>query len=160
MQICYEMYSRLEASKKDTTLYVFTDNTDRTSGSNLITVNSWYTGEFGQLGDLYYPYKTSAVIRGLDNAYPITTQRWCNLTHYGITGRWEDSDLILFRAFICNDFERIYYQLSKKNYNKIILPFGGLFDRKISKINETRCPKLYKELKIQFDQFVNKVNKL
>lgn len=55
-------------------LFLFTDNTNRTSGSNKIDPNSWYSKKYGN--NLCYPNITQAVIRGLDNAYPISTQRY------------------------------------------------------------------------------------
>ena len=42
-------------------LFLFTDNTNRTSGSNKIDPNSWYSKKYGD--NLCYPKITQAVIR-------------------------------------------------------------------------------------------------
>ena len=88
---------------------------------------------------------TTALIRGLDNAYPITTQRWYNSQHKGITGRWIDDDFDEFKKVIDDDFEEIYKHA--KNYKQIVFPIGGIFNSKISQLNKVRTPKLYAYLK-------------
>lgn len=57
-------------------LYLFTDNLNRTSGTHKIPEYTSYFKKFskGKL-DLCYPWRTQAVIRGLDNAAPITTMQ-------------------------------------------------------------------------------------
>ena len=82
----------------------------------------------------HYPSMTTALIRGLDNAYPITTQHWYNPQHKGITGRWTDDDLEEFKKVIDDDFEEIYKHA--KNYKQIIFPIGGIFNSKISQLNK------------------------
>jgi hypothetical protein len=75
-------WSRLEAQNNQRILYVFTDNTDRDSGNEPVNPESRYAQRYAKNEDgterrLRYPkYQTSAVLRGLDNAMPVSTQRW------------------------------------------------------------------------------------
>ena len=87
---------------------------------------------------------TTALIRGLDNAYPITTQRWYNSQHKGNTGRWTDNDLEEFKKVIDDDFQEIIKNADK--FKQIVFPIGGIFNSKISAINKQRTPKLYEYL--------------
>ena len=87
---------------------------------------------------------TTALIRGLDNAYPITTQRWYNSQHKGNTGRWTDNDLEEFKKVIDDDFQEIIKNADK--FEQIVFPIGGIFNSKISAINKQRTPKLYEYL--------------
>jgi hypothetical protein len=104
--------------------------------------NILYGQKYGE--GKHYPSMTTALIRGLDNAYPITTQHWYNAQHKGITGRWNDDDFEEFKKVIDDDFENIYQNCKK--YEKIIFPIGGIFNSKISQINKVRTPKLYSYL--------------
>lgn len=55
-------------------LYLFTDNAKRTSGKNWLPKNSAYTKKyFKNKTRGKYPTTTQAVLRGLNNAFPITT---------------------------------------------------------------------------------------
>lgn len=57
-------------------LYLFTDNLNRTSGRNHIDSNSEYLKLYPNDKEWQcYPTMTQAVIRGLNNAYPISTMR-------------------------------------------------------------------------------------
>lgn len=87
---------------------------------------------------------TTALIRGLNNAYPITTQHWYNSQHKGTTGRWTDDDIEEFKKVIDDDFNEIYKNADK--FEKIIFPMGGIFNSKISAINKERTPKLHEYL--------------
>jgi hypothetical protein len=132
-------YTRKEVEQDTTSMYIFTDNTDRDSGKTPIPNDSWYSKKYGE--GKHYPTMTTALIRGLNNAYPITTQRWYNKEHKGINGRWNDEDFEEFKKVIDNDFEEIHN--NKNNYEKIIFPINGIFNSKISQINKIRTPKLY-----------------
>lgn len=149
-----KFYNRKEVEDDKTTMYIFTDNTNRDSGANLIPDDSWYATKYGT--GKHYPQVTSALIRGLDNAYPITTQHWYNKEKKGIFGRWNDEDFDEFKKVIDDDFNEIIKNLKK--YNRIIFPFGGFFNTKISNISESRVPQLHKylfdkiqELKLEID---------
>ena len=132
-------YNRDAVEKDVKTMYIFTDNTDRDSGKGDIPDESWYAAKYGN--GKHYPRVTSALIRGLNNAYPITTQRWYNKEHKGIYGNWYDDDFEEFKKVIDDDFDTIYQNMGK--YEKIVFPFGGIFNSKIANISKSRTPKLY-----------------
>jgi hypothetical protein len=66
-------WTRSQVAKDVRSLYIFTDNLNRTSGVSPIDPESDYAKKYG-IGKKY-PGATSAVIRGLNNAMPITTQK-------------------------------------------------------------------------------------
>ena len=138
-----KFYNRKEVEEDTKTMYIFTDNTDRDSGKGNIPDDSWYAMKYGS--GKHFPKVTSALIRGLDNAYPIATQRWYNKEHKGLSGRWNDEDFNEFKKVIDDDFNEIYKNMHR--YNRIITPFGGIFNSKIADISESRVPKLYSYLK-------------
>ena len=135
-------YNRKEAEKDKNTMYIFTDNTDRDSGKGEIPDDSWYALKYGT--GKHFPKVTSALIRGLQNAYPITTQRWYNKRFKGIYGRWNDEDFDEFKKVIDDDFDEIYKNANR--YEKIIFPIGGIFNSKIAGISKSRVPVLYEYL--------------
>ncbi len=78
-------YTRAAVAQDTTYLYLFTDNQERTSRPDAPTENidpqSWYYQKYKptttkplHFGSVNNP--TSAVIRGLNNAYPISTFTW------------------------------------------------------------------------------------
>ena len=145
-----KMYDRSEAEKNSRVLYIFTDNTDRTSGSGVIDDNSWYANEYGK--GLHYPTKTSAVVRGLDNARPVSTQRWYHEGAKGETGRWNDSDFDEFKKVVDKEFQDIFDAWNSGQYDYIYVPANvqsedlytnGIFNGKISQLTEERTPRLY-----------------
>ena len=91
--------TRAQAMRNPKTLYIFTDNTNRTSGKTEIDPESWYSQKYRKTVPLRYPSQTSAMLRGLDNARPISTQHWYDRAS-GKTrdaGRWNDSDFAEFK---------------------------------------------------------------
>lgn len=147
MNIIYKKYNRKTVENDPNTMYIFGDNLDRSSGNNKIPEDSWYTEQFGKH---CYPKITTACIRGLDNAYPITTMKTYDKDMDYRLNRWEDYDIRLFEKVIDSDFERIKNNLSK--YNNIVLPEKGIFDTKISNISEKRCKKIYKYLSLKLNE--------
>lgn len=137
-----KQYTRKMVSEDKDSMYIFTDNTDRDSGKSLIPNSSWYSKKYGH--GKHYPSMTTAIIRGLDNAYPITTQHWYNTQYKGINGRWTDDDIDEFKIVIDDDFEEIYKNVER--FNRIVFPIGGIFNSKISAISKERTPKLYEYL--------------
>lgn len=138
-------------------MYIFTDNTDRDSGRTLIDPNSEYAKKYG--ADKHYPTTTQAVVRGLNNAMPISTQRWYHDGAKGETGRWTDDSFDEFKKTIDEEFDAILEEWKTGKYNRIV--FGnkdGLFNTKISNITEQRTPKIYKYLKEKLDWFESEVN--
>lgn len=137
-------WTRHEVSMNPNILYVFTDNTDRDSGYGIISNDSWYSKKYG-CGH-HFPTITSAVIRGLNNARPISTQRWYHKGAKGINGRWTDNDVNEFESTIKDELEEILNEFNNGNYEFIMFPEGDLFNRKISNISKRRTPKLYNTL--------------
>lgn len=138
-------WSRLEAANNPKTLYVFTDNTDRDSGSGIIPADSWYSKKYGQ--GHHFPTMTAAVVRGLDNSRPISTQRWYHVGAKGETGRWTDADIEEFKRVIREELDEIVREFNTGKYDNIMFPDGdGLFNTRISAISKQRTPKLYQAL--------------
>ena len=135
-------YGRLSVRGDNKRLYIFTDNLDRTSGGGKVSDNSEYAKRFGKTG-LHYPSVTSAIIRGLDNAYPITTQKGYTKGANPDIHNWTDDDFEEFKKVIDDDFERIKQACKEKGYKEIVFPFNGILNGKISKLNMERTPKLY-----------------
>ena len=139
-------WTRQEVNDNPDVLYVFGDNTNRTSGSNPISNDSKYARTYG-LGKMF-PNATAAIIRGMDNAMPVSTQHWYDPTT-GRTrdaGRWNDSDIDDFKKVIDAEFQAIKDEWDTGKYRKIYLPSTGLFNGKISQITEARTPVLFKYL--------------
>lgn len=139
-------WTRQEVSDNTDVLYVFGDNTNRTSGSNPISNDSKYARTYG-LGKMF-PNTTAAIIRGMDNAMPVSTQHWYDPTT-GRTrdaGRWNDSDIDDFKKIIDAEFQAIKDEWDTGKYRKIYLPSTGLSNGKISQITEARTPVLFKYL--------------
>lgn len=139
-------WTRQEVNDNPDVLYVFGDNTNRTSGRNPISNDSKYARTYG-LGKMF-PNATAAIIRGMDNAMPVSTQHWYDpLT--GRTrdaGRWNDSDIEDFKKVIDAEFQAIKDEWDTGKYRKIYLPSTGLSNGKISQITEARTPVLFKYL--------------
>lgn len=139
-------WTRQEVNDNPDVLYVFGDNTNRTSGSNPISNDSKYARIYG-LGKMF-PNTTAAIIRGMDNAMPVSTQHWYDPTT-GRTrdaGRWNDSDIDDFKKIIDAEFQAIKDEWDTGKYRKIYLPSTGLSNGKISQITEARTPVLFKYL--------------
>lgn len=139
-------WTRQEVNDNPDVLYVFGDNTNRTSGSNPISNDSKYARTYG-LGKMF-PNATAAIIRGMDNAMPVSTQHWYDPST-GRTrdaGRWNDSDIEDFKKIIDAEFQAIKDEWDTGKYRKIYLPSTGLSNGKISQITEARTPVLFKYL--------------
>lgn len=138
-------WSRAEAIQNPNILYVFTDNTDRDSGSGRISDDSWYSKKYGK--GHHFPTMTAAVVRGLNNARPISTQRWYHQGAKGTTGRWTDADINEFKKTIREELQEIINEFNTNKYDTIMFPDGdGLFNTRISNITKERTPKLYQAL--------------
>lgn len=139
-------WTRQEVNDNPDILYVFGDNTNRTSGSNPISNDSKYARTYG-LGKMF-PNATAAIIRGMDNAMPVSTQHWYDPTTSRTrdAGRWNDSDIDDFKKIIDAEFQAIKDEWDTGKYRKIYLPSTGLSNGKISQITEARTPVLFKYL--------------
>ncbi len=139
-------WTRQEVNDNPDVLFVFGDNTNRTSGSNPISNDSKYARTYG-LGKMF-PNATAAIIRGMDNAMPVSTQHWYDPTT-GRTkdaGRWNDSDIEEFKKIVDAEFQAIKDEWDTGKYRKVYLPSTGLSNGKISQITEARTPELFKYL--------------
>lgn len=144
-------WTRRDAQKDPTSLYIFTDNTDRDSGKTLIDPMSKYSQKYGQ--DKHYPTMTQAVLRGLDNAMPLSTQRWYHNGAKGETGRWTDADFEEFKRVIDAEINDIIEEWKSGKYKRIVIADeDGFFNTKISNISKERTPKLYDYLKSKLAQ--------
>lgn len=145
-------WSRQEAENNPDILYVFTDNTDRDSGSGKIPDDSWYSKKYGK--GKHYPGATAAVVRGLDNSRPLSTMRYFYKTHNykyptdrSSKALWHDSDVEEFKKVIREELEEIVKEFNTGKYKTIMFPNGdGLFNTKLSNITKERTPKLYQAL--------------
>lgn len=139
-------WTRQEVNDNPDVLYVFGDNTNRTSGSNPISNDSKYARTYG-LGKMF-PNVTAAIIRGMDNAMPVSTQHWYDPStgRTRDSGRWNDSDIDDFKKIIDAEFQAIKDEWDTGKYRKIYLPSTGLSNGKISQITEARTPVLFKYL--------------
>lgn len=141
-------YTRSEAVNNPGSLYIFTDNTDRSSGNNAINEQSAYYKKYndGSNSAMFYPNTTTAVVRGLDNAYPISTQHYYHGNAKGVRGRWTDDDIDEFKQVVQGEIDDIINAWNSGKYTRIVFPKGGpegLFNSRISNITKERTPKLY-----------------
>lgn len=150
-------WNRKDAESDPRTLFIFTDNTDRTSGSNLINSNSKYAKMYG--ATKRYPNTTQAVVRGLDNAMPISTQHYFNVTQKGKSGRWIDSEFDEFKSVVDTEIENIKREWDTGKYDRVVYGTGdGFFDSKISGITKDRTPNIYDYLKQKIAELENYIN--
>lgn len=156
IQVYNGKWSRESVAQDQDSLYIFTDNTDRTSGGMATEKESWYTKKYGksEYGSLHNP--TTAVIRGLENAAPISTMKYFYRNHNGMDidgARWNDSDFNEFKKVIDDEIEQIKKLWNTGKYSRIYIPSGdGFFNAEISKITEQRTPELYKYLKTKLSE--------
>ena len=151
------VWTRSEVEKDTNSLYIFTDNTDRDSGSGLIDPNSRYAQKYGQ--GKHYPTRTQAVIRGLDNAMPISTQHWYHPGAKGPTGVWTDNDFEEFKKTIDAEIQDIIDEWNTGKYKRIVIGDGdAFFNSSISNISMERVPKLYSYLKSKVEELYRYVD--
>ena len=154
-------WSREEADSNPRVLYVFTDNTDRDSGSARIEDVSWYAKKYGK--GKHYPTMTTAVIRGKENARPISTVKWFYKNHPGVAhpkndktsqALWHDSDVEEFKKVVREELQDIVDEFNTGKYDTIMFPSGdGLFNGDISDISLSRTPVLYQALSELLTEF-------
>lgn len=110
----------VEADKKNQ--YIFTENLDRTSGTNPIKKSNNIV-----IDQLYfrkkYPTVSQAVIRGLYNAYPITTKKGQYAGDF-----FKEEDFELFKKTIDKDIERILD--NSHMFDNLIVNAGGFATEK------------------------------
>lgn len=152
-----KFYTRQAVENDRKTLYVFTDNTDRDSGSGLVDDNSEYAKKYGK--GKHYPTVTQAAIRGLDNAMPLSTQRWFHGEYKREKGRWTDKDFDEFKKVIDQEIQDIMDKWDTGNYERLAIGgTDGFFNSGISNITITRTPKLYQYLKQKVQELYKHVD--
>ena len=155
-----EFYNRESVRKDKDTLYIFTDNAERTSGGTRFG-QGWYRTKYGSGGYGSSSNPTSAIIRGLENAYPITTMKYFKYNHKDMTlseARWKDSDIEEFKEIIDDEIEQIKRAWSTGKYKKIVIPVGedAFFNSKRAKIQPDSEIGKYLEQKLkELNDFVN-----
>lgn len=155
-----EFYNRESVRKDKDTLYIFTDNTERTSGGTRFG-QGWYRTKYGSGGYGSSNNPTSAIIRGLENAYPISTMKYFKYNHKDMTlseARWKDSDIEEFKEIIDDEIEQIKRAWSTGKYKKIVTPVGedAFFNSKRAKIQPDSEIGKYLEQKLkELNDFVN-----
>lgn len=150
-------WTRHSVSIDTNSLYIFTDNTDRDSGKTLINPDSEYARKYGK--NKHYPTTTQAVIRGLDNAMPISTQRWYHNGAKGNFGRWTDDAFEEFKQTIDTEIEAIKQKWDTGNYSRLVVgSIAGFFNTKISNITKERVPKIYDYLLIKLNELFEYIN--
>jgi hypothetical protein len=150
-----QKYTRTFTKNYSNAMFIFTDNCDRTSGKGKIPDDSEYSKRFGKTG-LCYPSMTSALIRGIDNAYPITTQKHYVPGTKSANGNWTDDDFEEFKKVIDDDFEHIKKACKEKGYKTTFFPKNGVLNGTISRLTFERTPKLFKyivEKEIELKKF-------
>ena len=114
-------FDRYTIEKDKEYIYLFTDNAGRTSGKIPIQ-GGWYKTKYGKNKVLKYPTMTQAVIRGLDNSYPITTMVDDK------RNQWKDSMFVEYKSIIDDEIEQILNTLKTGKYKGIkfssLMPFG------------------------------------
>lgn len=155
-------YNRQSALQNPRTLYIFTDNTDRTSGGTQIN-DGWYKDKYGNGGYGSDRNPTTAVIRGLDNAAPISTMKYFYRNHPNMSvneARWTDNDLNGFKKVIDDEINDIKLLWDSGDFDNIVIPSNGFFNSRIANINKERTPKLYQYLHdklIELNDYVNDI---
>ncbi len=162
-----KFYNRTDVMDDPDYLYIFTDNTDRTSGGEKID-DGWYAKKYGKGGYGTVKNPTSAVIRGLPNAAPISTMKWFYKVHEGETiesSRWTDDDFDEFKTVIDDEIEDIKRLWREGNFKGIKLPKGGVMtkigvgaDKRIAQLNIRRVPRLYEYLSRKMAELADYVN--
>ena len=155
-----EFYNRESVRKDKDTLYIFTDNTERTSGGTRFG-QGWYRTKYGSGGYGSDKNPTSAIIRGLENAYPITTMKYFRYNHKDMTladARWKDSDIEEFKEIIDDEIEQIKRAWSTGKYKRIVTPVGNdsFFNSDKAKISrDSEIGKYLEEKLKELNDFVN-----
>lgn len=114
IEVTNEKYSRNSLDNDSSSMYLFTDNAERTSRPNATSPNiteGWYAEKYKDKTDkpLHYGSEsnpTSAVIRGKNNAYPIST-----MSAYGTN--WTNENFDLFKITIDDEIAQIKQDLPK-----------------------------------------------
>ena len=154
-------YDRHIAEANPRTLYIFTDNLDRTSGGSEYG-NSWYKEKYGKGGFGSYINPTTAILRGLPNAAPISTMKYYKYAHPGMNlneARFNDSDFQEVQEFLQDEIKDIIDLWNSGNFDRVVIPnYDFLTDSSISEITEERTPDLYRLMKDTLQYLKQSIN--
>lgn len=154
-------YNRHTAEANPRTLYIFTDNLDRTSGGSEYG-NSWYKEKYGKGGFGSYNNPTTAVLRGLPNAAPISTMKYFKGAHPGMNldeARFNDSDFSEVQKVLRDEIKDIIDLWNSGNFDRIVIPNNDfLTNSSIAKITEERTPNLYRLMEDALQYLKQSVN--
>lgn len=137
-------WTRSVAAKDKKTIYLFPDNPERKSGMNRVASATKYAKKYGGLRFLSYPDSGPDSIRGLENAFPISTVGMNGMT------------VAQFRKAINDEINDIIEALESGEYKRVVLPSEGIF----GDITESDNPKLYKELVKQIENLRERVEEI
>lgn len=159
MQPSKGQYTRSGVRNDSKSLYIFTDNTDRTSGGTQIP-QGWYRTKYGSGGYGSSSNPTTAVIRGLENAAPISTMKHFYRLYPGMTiekARWTDADIAEFKEVVDDEIEQIKRLWNSGRFERIVVPTGdGFFNSKIADISRDSEIGKYLQQKLdELEEFVN-----
>jgi hypothetical protein len=110
--------TRAEARKRRRSLLLFTDNGTRTSGRRPIDPASWYSRRYARGRTLCHPQKTLALLRGLENAFPI-----CTVAAYDgkTVTQWEASDKERFERVIDGEVADIQAAAASGRFDELVV---------------------------------------
>lgn len=149
MNIIQENYIRKQLRKNS--LYVFTDNLNRSSGRNVINENTPYYKKYGNGNILCYPTVTTAQIRGCENAFPIITMK----TQYKV--QLSDLEFESNCQVISDEINTIYQNAF--HYDNVVFPFGQIGVGKYSNM-KTFCPNTFSYLQNEMSNLILKLKKI
>ena len=137
------IYNRETIEKDTENIYIFIDNLDRTSGNAILNdENSDYYKKYHAASKrpIKYPTKsTSAVIRGLNNAFPITIKH----RNWG-KSCWNDTQFEDFKMVIDEDIRTIKRAIDILKPKVVYFPVCGLLDNPTSTdITLSKAPRLF-----------------
>ena len=139
--------SRQSVEKDSDYMYIFTDNTDRDSGTGVVDPDSRYAKRYSGGKELHFPGQTLAVMRGLDNAFPISTMKRYRKGVPVKESQWKPGDKDLFIKTIDAEIADIKAELS--NFSGLKYSLSQEKDRKIG---QGAISKLPQELQTYLDE--------
>lgn len=145
-------WTRSEVEKDKKTLFVFFDSPSRTSGTNKVPRGSRYTMKY-RGGAKNYPNSGSAVIRGLVNAFPLSTHKEYS-PFEPESSLWTDADLKLFKQTLAAEVDDIIDMFEE--YKRVVLPLEDFFED--ADINQERTPKLWKAASAEIERLYDAIN--
>lgn len=157
-----ENYTRTRVSQDSNSLYLFTDNLDRTSMGSPYG-DSWYREKYGEGGYGSMSNHTTAVVRGLPNAAPLTTMKAFYKLHSDMPSyadaRLTDNDYDTWVQAFDDEIETIKRMWDSGNYDKVVVPNSDfLFNSTISNISKTRTPKIYEHMEAKLKELYDYID--